>query len=84
MPTIGLEIGYSCTSQKRRVAREESCLVHGMALLELWPGGIPTSVGKVYFPEDPTLLVHQLRVCPSPDMLPAGIYVRVHSVFAPV
>ena len=28
------------------------------------------SVAKVYFPEDATLLVHQLRVCPSPPMLP--------------
>ena len=31
-------------------------------------------VSKVYFPEDATLLVHQLRVCPSPAMLPAGFY----------
>ena len=32
------------------------------------------TVRKVYFPEDPALTVHQLRVCPSPDMLPAGFY----------
>ena len=32
------------------------------------------TVIKVYFPEDPALTVHQLRVCVSPDMLPAGFY----------
>ena len=31
-------------------------------------------VSKVYFPEDAMLLVHQLRVCRSPDMLPPGFY----------
>ena len=32
------------------------------------------TVKKVYFPEDTPLTIHQLRVCPSPDMLPAGVY----------
>ena len=32
------------------------------------------TVSKLYFPEDATLQVHQLRVCPSPAMLPAGFY----------
>ena len=32
------------------------------------------TVRKVYFPEDPPLTIHQLRVCPSPDMLPPGFY----------
>lgn len=32
------------------------------------------TVSKVYFPEDPSLQVHKLRVCRSPDMLPAGFY----------
>ena len=32
------------------------------------------TVAKVYFPEDPPLTIHQLRVCPSPEMLPAGFY----------
>ena len=32
------------------------------------------TVQKVYFPEDPVLTVHQLRVCRSPEMLPAGFY----------
>ena len=32
------------------------------------------TVRKVYFPEDPELTIHQLRVCPSPSMLPAGFY----------
>ena len=32
------------------------------------------TVKKVYFPEDPSVTVHRLRVCPSPDMLPAGFY----------
>ena len=32
------------------------------------------TVQKVYFPEDSPLIVHQLRVCLSPDMLPAGFY----------
>ena len=31
-------------------------------------------VSNVYFPEDPPMLVHQLRVCPSPDKLPGGFY----------
>ena len=31
-------------------------------------------VSKVYFQEDPSMLVHQLRVCPSPDQLPAGFF----------
>ena len=29
---------------------------------------------NVYFPEEPTMLVHQLRVCPCPDLLSAGFY----------
>ena len=32
------------------------------------------TVQKVYFPEDSPLTVHQLRVCLSYDMLPAGFY----------
>lgn len=32
------------------------------------------TVRKVYFPEDSPKTVHQLRVCLSPDMLPAGFY----------
>lgn len=28
----------------------------------------------MYFPNDPPILVHQLRVCPSPDKLPPGFY----------
>ena len=32
------------------------------------------TVQKVYFPEDSPLTVHQVRVCLSPDMLPAGFY----------
>ena len=32
------------------------------------------TVRKVYFPEDSPFTVHQLRVCLSPDMLPAGFY----------
>ena len=32
------------------------------------------TVRKVYFPEGSPLTVHQLRVCLSPDMLPAGFY----------
>ena len=31
-------------------------------------------VSKVYFPEDLSILVHQLRVCPSPPQLPAGFF----------
>ena len=31
-------------------------------------------VSKVYFPEDPSFQVHQVRVCPSPAMFPAGFY----------
>ena len=31
-------------------------------------------VSKVYFPEDLSILVHQLRVCPSPSQLPAGFF----------
>ena len=31
-------------------------------------------VSKVYFPEDTTLLVHELRNCPCPDMLSVGFY----------
>ena len=31
-------------------------------------------VSKVYFPEDLPILVHQLRVCPSPDQLPPGFF----------
>ena len=29
---------------------------------------------SVYFPEEPSMLVHQLRVCPCPDHLPAGFF----------
>ena len=29
---------------------------------------------SVYFPEEPSMLVHQLRVCPCPDHLPAGLF----------
>ena len=32
------------------------------------------TVKKVYFPEDPPLTVHQMRVCTSPGSLPAGFY----------
>jgi len=32
------------------------------------------TVCKIYFPEDPSITVHQMRVCPSPDALPAGFY----------
>ena len=32
------------------------------------------TVRKVYCLEDPEFTVHQLRVCPSPSMLPAGFY----------
>ena len=31
-------------------------------------------VSKVYFPEDLSILVQQLRVCPSPSQLPAGFF----------
>ena len=31
-------------------------------------------VSKVYFPEDLPILVHELRVFPSPDQLPAGFF----------
>ena len=29
---------------------------------------------NVYYPEEPTMLVHQSRVCSCPDLLPAGFY----------
>ena len=29
---------------------------------------------NVYFPQEPKVLVHQLRVCPCPDQLPPGFY----------
>ena len=32
------------------------------------------TVKKLYFPEDPPLTVHQMRVCTSPGSLPAGFY----------
>ena len=32
------------------------------------------TVTKVYFPEDTPIEIHQLRVCPSPNALPAGFY----------
>ena len=32
------------------------------------------TVQKVYFPEDPVITVHQLRVCCHPEMLPAEFY----------
>ena len=32
------------------------------------------TVAKVHFPEDGTIRVHQLRVCPCPPLLPAGFY----------
>ena len=31
-------------------------------------------VAKFYFPDDPPILVHQLRVCQSPDQLPPAFY----------
>ena len=31
-------------------------------------------VRNVYFPEDACLTIHQLRVCPCPDLLPPGFY----------
>ena len=29
---------------------------------------------NVYFPQEPGMVVHQLRVCPCPDLLPSGFY----------
>ena len=52
--------------------KTEKCPDHGSAILERRDPDL--TVGSVYFPEGPTMTIHQLRVCPCLDLLPPGFY----------